>query len=419
MAAANLTKTQDIVTAREVDFVSRFATNWQELMDIFGITRLVVKVPGTVLKSKYAEITLQDGAVAEGEAIPYSQAKVKTKDYAPIVLNKYKKGVSAEAIADHGYDAAVQLTDDQFLYELQGEVMDKFYNYIGTGTLVQAVPSFQMGLAMAQGQVRNKWKQMKKGISEIVGFCNILDAYTYLGAADITVQTAFGLNYIENFLGYSRLFLSSEIPAGNVIATPVENLVLYYINPAESDFARAGLEFRVDGDTPLIGFHVDGNYTTLVSESTALMGMVLFAEYLDGIAVVAVNNSNLTGATVAEATAESYWGTARTAIQEDITVTGNKITGKLKKLTSGQLVNDWGEGYFLAVKFSGFSSGVTYSNVKVGLVPSVSSGLVTLDNEQDAVMKVTDKENQKLVIVQTLGDQKYTQYFDLSGLTLA
>jgi hypothetical protein len=70
--------------------------------------------------------------------------------------------------------------------------------------------------------------------------------------------------------------------------------VLYYINPADSDFARAGLEFRVDGETPLIGFHVDGNYSTLVSESTALMGMVLFAEYIDGIAVIDIGTEAYT-----------------------------------------------------------------------------------------------------------------------------
>lgn len=288
MAQAQLTKTSDIIAAREVDFVSRFSYDWQELRDLMGISRLIAKVPGTVLKSKYAEVTLQSGLVGEGENIPYSQSAVREKSYAPIVLNKYKKGVSAEAIADHGYDAAIQMTDDQFLYELQGEVMDRFYAYLQTGSLLDAKATFQAALADAQGQVRNKWKKMKKGISEIVGFCNILDAYNYLGTANITVQNQFGMNYIENFLGYSRLFLSSEIPTGMIVATPVENLVLYYINPADSDFARAGLEFRVDGETPLIGFHVDGNYNTLVSESTALMGMVMFAEYLDGIAVVYV-----------------------------------------------------------------------------------------------------------------------------------
>lgn len=294
MGANNLTATADIIAVREIDFVSRFANNWQDLRDIMGVSRLVQKVPGTVLKSKYAEVTLQNGAIAEGQAIPYSQAEVKEKDYAPIVLNKYKKAVSAEAIADHGYDAAVQLTDDQFLFELQGEVLDAYYDYLKSGTLIRAAGTFQAALAKAQGEVRNKWKKMKKGISEIVGFCNILDAYTYLGAADISVQTLFGMNYIENFLGYRRLFLTSEIPAGKVVATPVENEVMYYINPADSDFARAGLEFRVDGDTPLIGFHVEGNYNTLVSESTALMGMVLFAEYIDGIAVIDIGTETYT-----------------------------------------------------------------------------------------------------------------------------
>lgn len=288
---AGVTKTANIIASREADFVSRFTTNWQELRDILGVSSLIKKVPGTVLKSKYASVTLESGAVAEGAVIPYSEAHVLTKDYAPIVLNKYKKAVSAEAIADHGYEAAVQLTDDQFLFELQGVVTDAFYDYIKGGTLRAIRSTFQMALAMAQGDVRNRWKQMKKGITDVVGFCNVLDAYEYLGGANITVQSEFGMNYIENFMGYRRLFLTSEIESGYVIATPVENLVLYYIDPADSDFAKAGLEFRVDGETPIIGFHVDGNYSTLVSESTAIMGLVLFAEYIDGIAVESIGDA--------------------------------------------------------------------------------------------------------------------------------
>ena len=66
----------------------------------------------------------------------------------------------------------------------------------------------------------------------------------------------------------------------------MENIVLYYVDPSASDFARAGLQYTTDGETNLIGFHVQGNYNTAVSESFALMGMTLFAEYLDGIAVV-------------------------------------------------------------------------------------------------------------------------------------
>ena len=58
-AKTNLTMTSDVqVTAREIDFVTRFARNWQHLRDILGIMRPIKKQPGTVLKSKTASVTL-------------------------------------------------------------------------------------------------------------------------------------------------------------------------------------------------------------------------------------------------------------------------------------------------------------------------------------------------------------------------
>ena len=293
MAAENLTTREDIeVLAREIDFTTRFGRNWTGLLQIMGIMRPIEKAPGVVLKFKYAEVTLQSGAVGEGEAIPLSHAKVKTKDYATITLKKHKKAVSAEAIIEHGYDVAVQMTDEQFLYELTAEVWDTFYDFLRTGQLTGTAPTFQMALARAQGMVRNRWRQMRRTITRVVGFCNINAAYDYLGAANITVQNQFGMNYIQNFLGYSTLFLCSdnEIPPDTVIALPVENIVLYYVNPANADLEKAGLKFTVDGITNLIGFHAQGNYDTDVSECSALSGMVLFSEYQDGIAVVRFGN---------------------------------------------------------------------------------------------------------------------------------
>ena len=297
MAKDGLTKSANIdTTAREIDFVTRFANNWDHLRDIMGVLRTIRKTPGTVLKSKYATVVLQPGNVGEGEEIPYSQASVATKDYASINLEKYAKAVSIEAVNEHGYDDAVGLTDDQFLFELQTEVTGRFYDFVKTGTLISAKGTFQAALAEAQGRVRNKWKTMHKGITKIVGWCNILDAYDYLGAAAITVQSEFGMNYIKDFLGYSRLFLcsDSEIPRGKIIATPVENMILYYVSPEDSDFSRAGLAYTTDGVTNLIGFHVQADYKTAVSESYALMGMTLMAEYLDGIAAVDIGVATFT-----------------------------------------------------------------------------------------------------------------------------
>jgi len=296
-AKANLTKAANIdTTAREVDFVTRFANNWEHLREIMGVMRQIRKTPGTKLKSKYAVVVLQKVAVGEGEEIPYSQATVDEKEYGDINVEKYAKAVSIEAINEHGYEDAVGLTDDQFLFELQTDVTGRFYTFLNTGTLISAKSTFQAALAEAQGRVRNKWKKMHKGITEIIGWCNILDAYDYLGAANITVQSEFGMNYIENFLGYRRLFLCSdgEVDRGKVLATPVENMILYYVSPDDSDFAKAGLVYTTDGITNLIGFHVQGNYTTAVSESFALMGLTLMAEFLDGIAAVDIGTATFT-----------------------------------------------------------------------------------------------------------------------------
>ena len=313
-AEDRLTKTANIaVTAREIDFVSRFANNWEALREILGIMRPIKKQPGAVLKSKYATVTLyNNGAVDEGDVIPNSQAAVAEKTYAEMSLEKYRKSVSIEAIKDHGYDVAVGLTDDQFLFELQSRVMSRFYTYLNSGELTNVQTSFQSALAYAKGLVVNKWKKMHKTSTDVIGFVNVLDVYQYLGAAGITVQTAFGFEYIKDFMGYSTVFLLSddEIARGKIIATPVENIVLYYVDPATSDFARAGLDYTVDGETNLIGFHTEGDYTRAVSNCFALMGLVLFSEYIDGIAVVTVQASGSLGSIAGFSTAAYSAGSA-------------------------------------------------------------------------------------------------------------
>ena len=294
MAKENLTMTADMaVAAREIDFVSRFARNWDHLRDILGIVRPIRKQPGAVLKSKKATITLASGTVGEGEEIPYSKAQIVETPYAEMTVEKYAKAVSIESIKDHGYDVAVGMTDDAFLFELQDNVTARFYAYLNTGSLTSNESTWQRALAMAKGNVINKFKQMHRTCTEVVGFANVLDLYDYIGDAAITVQSAFGFQYIKDFMGYKVVFLLSdaEIARGKVIATPVENIALYYVDPGDSDFAKAGLIYTTDGLTNLIGFHTQGNYNTAVSESFAIMGMTLFAEYLDAIAVVSVTES--------------------------------------------------------------------------------------------------------------------------------
>lgn len=277
------------VQAREIDFISRFTDNWDALREILGIMRPIKKTSGTKLVSYTAHAT--NGLAtspAAGQTIPYTDITVEEAAKADVTVEKYAKAVTIEDVSKYGAQVAIEKTDDAFLNELQNNVLGRFYTFLNTGSLTGTESTWQMALAMAKGKVLDKFNKIGKTATDVVAFVNVLDVYKYIGAANVTIQTQFGLQYIKDFMGYSTVFLLSapNVAEGTVIATPVENIDLYYVDPADSDFAQLGLEYRTDGETNLIGFHAEGNYKTAVGESFALMGITLWAEYLDGIAVI-------------------------------------------------------------------------------------------------------------------------------------
>ena len=294
MAAAvtNTVVSTDLTAVREIDFVTRFAREIKIFREILGNIRMEKHAPGTKLTVKKAAVTLNTSSVGEGETIPYNAVSYTETDVGSLTWDKQKIGVTMEAISAHGYDAAVQAADDDMLYKLRSKIVNDFFTFAQTGTLTSDIQTytFQSALAEAQAQVQAKWEDMDRGYSDIIAFANVKDAYRYLGAAQITTQTAFGMTYIENFLGFSKLFLTSKIPQGKIVATPSQNLILYYVDATANDFNKAGFLFRTDNETNLIGVHVEGNHSTDVSELSTVMAMGLFSEYLDGIAVIAIED---------------------------------------------------------------------------------------------------------------------------------
>lgn len=138
-------------------------------------------------------------------------------------------------------------------------------------------------------------------------------------------------------------------------------------------------------------------------------------EILDKIAGgIAFGSSNVTVASPEAST--DFWGTKTSDMQTSVAVANGAITGTLTKLTSGQLVKDWGAGYFLSLAFTKNNAKIT--DIKVGLDPSVSSGLVSLDPDMLGVFKITNKDSQKFVVISTDGEISFKQTYDLSGLTL-
>lgn len=286
----NTTTTAQITTeVQELDFVTRFELNWDALREIMGIMRPIRKEPGTKLVASTAAVTLNESEVPEGDEVPLSQATVTPVYYEDLSLEPYRKRVTAQAVAKFGADIAVQKTDEAFLNELQGKVLDRFYAFAQTGTLKGSYETFQMAVSMAVTLVKDKFKKIRRDYSNIVAFVNTLDVGEYLGSAQISTQTTSGIEYLKNFLGANTVIVSSEIPKGTVLAIPADNICLYYIDPADADFASLGLNYTTGGgETNLIGVHKEGVYGRVSGDTHALMGMKLFAEYLDGIAVVTI-----------------------------------------------------------------------------------------------------------------------------------
>ncbi len=296
----NTTTTAQIkLEAKEVDFITRFEQNWDALREIMGIMRPIRKQPGTKLVSSKATVELQDGNVPEGDEVPLSQATVTPVAYEDLELEKFRKRVTAEAVAKYGAPIAVQKTDDAFLVELQNKVLDRFYTFAQTGTLTGSYATFQMAVSMAVTLVKDKFKKMRRDYTNIVVFVNTIDVGKYLGAAEITIQTQNGIEYFKNFLGATTVVISSEIPEGTVLAIPADNIVLYYIDPGDADFEELGLSYTTgNGETNLIGIHKEGVYGRVSGDTHALMGMKLFAEFIDAIANIKISAAS--GASLGE-----------------------------------------------------------------------------------------------------------------------
>ena len=279
-ADTNLIKKADLARAREIEFTYNFSENVRKLMEALGVTRKVAKQAGTVLKAYKATGTLQNGAVAEGDIIPLSKYTTVAVSLGEITLKKWRKATSAEAIVERGYDQAVEMTTDRMLRDVQKAIRADLFTYLGKGTGKASGANFQAVLAQAWGQLQVKYED---DAIQAVYFVNPLDIADYLAEASISTQTAFGMTYVEDFLGLGTVIMNASVPKGKVYATAKENIVLYYIPVNGADLGEA-FDFTSD-ETGYIGIHETPDYTNMTASDTVVNGMVFFAERIDGVVV--------------------------------------------------------------------------------------------------------------------------------------
>ena len=281
-AESNLiTKTQ-MSKVREVDFVQQFAHgSLAKLVEVLGVTRKIPMQEGTTMYMYTTSGTLQSGSVSEGAVIPLSQYARNKAAVGEITLKKWRKATSAEAIMKSGYDEAVRATDAALLKDVQKEVRGAFFSLVNgavQNSTSVAEETVQAALAEAWGQLQVKFED---DTAEAVYFLNPLDIADYLKTAQITVQTAFGFNYVENFLGLGTVILSSRVTQGTFFATAKENIVLYYLTMNGDIAGKLGL--TVD-DLGYIGIKTDIPTEQRAQLETLVMsGIQFFVEYAAGV----------------------------------------------------------------------------------------------------------------------------------------
>lgn len=310
-AEDNVITTAQMAKAREVDFVERFTHNsLEKLIEALGVTRRIPMIDGTTMYYYKTTGTLQNGNVAEGDEIPLSQYQRDKIAIGAITLKKWRKAATAEAILKSGYAEAVRETDAKLLSDVQSGVRTDFFNAI------KAIDATVIGGSTLQAVLAKSWGQLQvlfeNDSADIVHFINPLTIADYLSTATITMQTAFGFNYIENFLGMGTVILNSQIPVGQVYSTAKENIIMYYV-PVNSE-AMSAFNMTAD-DTGYIG--ITSGYTEnkrAQVESLVMSGIQFLVEYADGVVLGQVDATPTLGSITVTSTDSGVADAGKSAI---------------------------------------------------------------------------------------------------------
>lgn len=275
--ATNTIKVADLAKVQNVEFVNKFNGGAQKLLDLLGASEVITVAPGTAINVYKTSGTLNTTQVGEGEEISISKYKNELADTYELSIKKYRKQTTAEAIAKRGYEQAVTATDDKMVKDIQKALRGDIFTFLATGTGSATGTTFQKALANAWAKVEIAFEDDS---ATPIYFVNPLDIADYLGTASVTLQTAFGLSYIENFLGLGTVIVDSKVPQTKVYATAKENIDVYSCDCS----AIEGFDLYTD-ETGLIGIGHASEYSNAALETLALTGMGVFAEYLDRIIV--------------------------------------------------------------------------------------------------------------------------------------
>lgn len=268
--------TQDIAPEISIDLAYALKDSVRKLREALGVTSMRRMEKGSTIKVYKTSKVNSPEQVGEGEVVPLTKFQRRLAQTIELVLKKYRKSTSGESIQADGFNHSVNDTDQKMLSEIGKEIKQAFFALINSGSGTATAG------ATLQAACANLWAAIQAGFEDIevegqtVFFVNPLDAAAYLGTAAISVQEAFGLQYIKNFLGMGTLIISKEIAQGAPVATVSDNLKGAYI-AADGELSVFGYSFD---DTGLIGVNHSVASDRVSIDTNAISGVRFYAEDL-------------------------------------------------------------------------------------------------------------------------------------------
>lgn len=274
----NTILTSDVAPAISIDLVSNLSENIRSLQELLGIVDMIPMAAGTQIKTYDTEVGDLHKQETEGDIIPLTKVSLVEADPIVIDFELYRKMITAQDIQKVGRERAIYDTDRALIGKVRGAVKGMFYDSLANATgVTPAGADFQKTLANAWAALHVFWED--HDVSPI-HFVNPLDVAEYLGNAQITTQSAFGFDYVEDFLGLGTVVFAANVEQGTVYSTVKENLRGAFV-PATGE---VGQEFELTADeTGLVGITHGRVLERGAIESMLMSGVLFFAENYAGV----------------------------------------------------------------------------------------------------------------------------------------
>lgn len=291
-AETDLTKMDDLGDIKSIDFVNRFSTGISELLKLLGVTRKIQLTQDLKIQTYKWDSKVKSGNVGEGEDIPLSKVtRAKDKEY-QVKFGKWRRAVSAEAIARQGASLAIDEADQKLIRQIQGGIKTQFVNFLGTDPTKIDAEGLQKALAQSWGKL-STFEEFDG--AEFVSFVNPMDVAGYLGDTKVLADASnvFGMTLLKNFLGTANVIVLNSIPEGKVYSTAVDNIVLAYLDMRASDLGGIFADFT--DETGYISATRGKVLRNATYESLFMDALALFVEIPAGVVETTIKEPETAG----------------------------------------------------------------------------------------------------------------------------